>query len=40
MRWPHISAWSGSLWRMLSEELSGPGAPQGDPDLDEVGESG
>jgi hypothetical protein len=40
MRWPQISSWSGSLWRMLSEELSGPGAPQGDPDLDEVGESG
>ena len=40
MRWPQISAWTGSLWRMLSEELSGPSAPYTDPELDEVGESG
>jgi hypothetical protein len=40
MRWPQVSAWAGSLWRMLSEELSGPSAPQADPELDEVGESG
>jgi hypothetical protein len=39
MRWPQISAWTGSLWRLLSEELSGPAAPH-DPELDEVGESG
>src|SRR5215469_5900490 len=26
MRWPEVSAWAGSLWRMLSEELSGPSA--------------
>src|ERR1700733_6887685 len=38
MRWPQVSAWTGSLWRMLSEEMSGPSAPQGDPDLDEVAE--
>jgi hypothetical protein len=40
MRWPRVSAWTGALWRMLSEELSGPSAPQMDPELDEVGESG
>ncbi len=40
MRWPQLSAWAGSLWRLLSEELSVPAAPQRDEDLDEVGESG
>ena len=40
MRWPQISAWTGSLWRMLSEEMSGPSTPHTDPELDEVGESG
>jgi hypothetical protein len=40
MRWPQVSAWTGSLWRMLSEEMSGPSAPHTDPELDEVGESG
>jgi hypothetical protein len=39
-RWPHVSSWAGSLWRMLSEELSVPSAPLTDPELDEVGESG
>jgi hypothetical protein len=39
-QWPRISAWAGSLWRMLSEDLAGPAAPQGDPELDEVGGSG
>ena len=39
-RWPHVSAWAGSLWRMLSEEMSGPSAPQVDPELDVGGESG
>jgi hypothetical protein len=38
-KWPHLSAWAGSLWSMLSAELSGP-ASQHDPDLDEIGESG
>ena len=38
MRWPRVSSWAGSLWRMLSEELSGPSAPH-DPELDEVGGS-
>jgi len=40
MRWPQLSSWAGSLWRLLSEELSGPSAPHGDPELHEVGESG
>jgi hypothetical protein len=40
MRWPELSSWAGSLWRLLSEELSGPSAPHADPELDEVGESG
>jgi hypothetical protein len=39
MRWPQVSAWTGSLWRLLSEELSGPSAPHADPELDEVGGS-
>jgi hypothetical protein len=39
-RWPHVSAWSGSLWRMLSEELAVPSQPHRDHELDEVGESG
>jgi hypothetical protein len=38
-KWPHMSAWAGSLWSMLSAELSGP-ASKHDPDLDEIGESG
>jgi hypothetical protein len=40
MRWPEVSAWAGSLWRLLSEELSGPATPYTDAELDEVGESG
>src|SRR5580693_5044061 len=39
MRWPQLSAWSGSLWRLLSEELAGPSAPH-DSELFEMGESG
>jgi hypothetical protein len=38
--WPNISAWAGSLWRRLNEDLAGPAAPPQDPDLDEVGEGG
>ena len=40
MRWPQLSAWTGSLWRLLSEELAGLSTPHTDPELDEVGESG
>ena len=39
-RWPGVSAWAGSVWRMLSEEMAGPSTPHGDPELDEVGDSG
>ena len=39
-KWPGISAWAGSLGRMLSEELAGPASPHLDPELDEVGGSG
>jgi hypothetical protein len=39
-KWPDVSQWAGSLWRMLSDELSGPATPHRDPELDEVGESG
>ncbi len=39
-QWPGVSAWAGSLWRMLSEELAGPATPHQDSELDEVGESG
>jgi hypothetical protein len=39
MRWPHLSAWTGALWRMLSEELAAPAAPHDDAELHEVGGS-
>ena len=39
-KWPHVSGWAGSLWTMLSAELSGPSTQHLDPDLDEIGESG
>ena len=38
-KWPSLSAWAGSLWRMLSEELAEPATPHLDADLDEVGGS-
>jgi len=38
-KWPDLSAWAGSLWRMLSEELAGPSSPHLDGELDEVGGS-
>ena len=39
-KWPDLSAWAGSLWRMLSEEMSGPSTPYEDPELHEAGGSG
>lgn len=39
-KWPSLSAWAGSLWRMLSEDMAGPATPHRDTDLDEVGGSG
>jgi hypothetical protein len=38
-KWPSLSAWAGSLWRMLSEELAGPATPYSDAEQDEVGGS-
>src|SRR5262249_3171957 len=38
-KWPHLSAWAGSLWRMLSEECAGPATPHLDAELDEGGGS-
>ena len=39
-RWPGISSWAGSLWRLLNEELMDPAASAHHPDADEVGGSG
>lgn len=39
MKWPSLSAWAGSLWKMLSEELADAAAPHRDAELDEVGGS-
>lgn len=38
-KWPSLSAWAGSLWRMLSEELAVPAAPYRDGEFDEAGGS-
>jgi hypothetical protein len=38
-KWPGLSLWAGSLWRMLSEEIAVPGSPHQDADLDEIGGS-
>jgi hypothetical protein len=34
-----LSAWAGSLWRMLCEDLAEPSTPHLDAELDEVGGS-
>ena len=39
-KWPELSLWAGSLWRMLSADLAGPASPYRDPELDEAGGSG
>lgn len=39
-KWPQLSAWTGSLWSMLSAELAGPSSPQRDHEFDETGQSG
>jgi hypothetical protein len=39
-KWPSLSVWAGSLWRMLSEEVAGATSPYEDAELDEVGGSG
>jgi hypothetical protein len=37
-RWPYVSSWAGSLWRLLNEDIAEPAAPPKD-ELDEVGGS-
>jgi hypothetical protein len=39
-RWPGISSWAGSLWRLLNDDLMDPAAPPNDSGFDEVGGSG
>ena len=39
-RWPGLSSWAGSLWRLLNEELMDPAVSAHHPDTDEVGGSG
>ena len=39
LKWPGLSEWAGSLWKMLSDELAGPASPYHDAELDEVGGS-
>lgn len=39
MKWPGLSEWAGSLWKMLSQELAGPSSAHRDAELDEVGGS-
>jgi hypothetical protein len=39
-RWPHVSSWSGSLWRRLNEDLADAAAPIGESDAYEVGGEG
>ena len=39
-RWPGISSWAGSLWRLLNEELMDPAVSSHRPDADELGGSG
>lgn len=39
-KWPSLSLWAGSLWRMLSEELAVPATAYREAELDEAGGSG
>jgi hypothetical protein len=39
LKWPGLAQWAGSLWKMLSDDMAGPGSPHSDPELDEVGGS-
>jgi len=39
LKWPELSRWAGSLWKMLSDELAVPASPHNDALLDEVGGS-
>ena len=39
-RWPHVSSWSGSLWRRLNEDLADASSPVDDSEMHEVGGEG
>jgi hypothetical protein len=39
-KWPHLSAWAGSLWGMLSAEVAEHSRQHDDSDTGEIGESG
>lgn len=39
-RWPELADWTGTLWRMLSDELAYASMPHLDPELDEIGDGG
>ena len=39
-RWPHVSSWSGSLWRRLNEDLADAATPADRSDTHEVGGEG
>ena len=38
-RWPQVSLWAGSVWRLLNEDTVDPAGPASD-EFDEVGGSG
>lgn len=39
-KWPSLSAWAGSLWMLLSQELAEPATPYRDAEFDEAGGNG
>lgn len=39
-KWPHLSAWAGQLWSMLSAEVAERSRQHEDLDIEEIGESG
>ncbi len=38
--WPPVRSWAETIWQRLQADLAVPATPVGDPELDEVGESG
>jgi hypothetical protein len=39
LKWPGLSQWAGSLWKMLSDDLADPASPHHEDELHEVGGS-
>lgn len=39
LKWPGLSQWAGSLWKMLSDDLADPASPHHEDALHEVGGS-